>query len=42
MWFSLNRTQAVDKPHLSTGNLGKPRDLRFCGPFMDILFVLTA
>jgi len=30
MWFSLKRTTCSrPKPQLSTGNLGKPRDLRF-------------
>jgi hypothetical protein len=36
MWFSPKRTTCTrPKPQLSTGNLGKPRDLQFRGPFVE-------
>src|ERR1700733_3957606 len=39
MWFSLKRTtRSRPKPQLSTGNPGKPRDLRFYGPFLEMFF----
>src|SRR5450631_1918284 len=37
MWFSLKRTTCDwPKPQVSTGNPGEPRDLQFCGPFLDV------
>jgi hypothetical protein len=39
MWFSLKRTTCSwPKPQLSTGNPGEPRDLQFCGPFVEMFF----
>jgi hypothetical protein len=39
MWFSLKRTtRSQPKRQLSTGNPGKPRDLQFRGPFLEMLF----
>jgi hypothetical protein len=39
MWFSLKRTTCSrPKPQLSTGNPGKPRDLQFHGPFLEMFF----
>ena len=39
MWFSLKRTTCSrPKPQLLTGNPGKPRDLRFRGPFLEMFF----
>jgi hypothetical protein len=39
MWFSSKRTAcSCSKPQPSTGNPGKPRDLRFRGPFVEMFF----
>ena len=39
LWFSLKRTTCSrPKPQLSTGNPGKPRDLRFSGPILEMFF----